>query len=154
MNNDQATVDVSRARTGKDAIVYNGDGLKLAHIDSFQAQANFNNATYQPLGCTMELQTPNTVGVDITWSEIVIDDDQYIKDVIAFIGTGKHPDWSVQGVLLGDGENNEERVKYSKCVPSGTIDIQNLTVGDVIKRNMSMHCNSAPQLISALTYER
>lgn len=152
MRNEQASVDVRGARTGKDALVYNGDGVILARIDQFQSQANFNNVQYAPLGCTIELEAPNTAGITITFQEIVIEDEAFFEDMLNYLGQGKLPDWSLQGTLQGDDDGNEERVKYNHCVPSGTIDIQNFSVGDTIKRSWSLHVNAAPKLTSKLTY--
>ena len=154
MRNEQSTVDVRGARTGKDALIYNGDGVILARIDEFHSQATFNNVGYTPLGCTIELEAPNTSGISITFNEIVIEDEVFFVDMFNYMGEGKLPDWSMQATLLGDEDDNEERVKYDHCVPSGAIDIQNLTVGDVIKRAWSLHVNAAPKLTSTLTYNR
>ena len=155
MRNEQASQDVRNARTGKDAVVYNGDGTLLARIENFQAQANFNNVQYTPLGCTIEMEAPNTVGITISFNEIVIEDEEFFTDMMSYMGTGKLPEWSMRGDLYGTGEDGEEpveQVTYNNCVPSGSIDIQNFSVGDTIKRAWSMHCNSVPKLTKELSY--
>ena len=38
---------------------------------------------------------------------------------------------------------SEERLVYNDCVPSGNIDLQNVTVGDLIKRQWSLFVNGA-----------
>lgn len=153
MVNDQASADVRGVRTGKDAEVLNGDGQRLARIDQFQSQVNFNNVQYNPLGCTVDMEAPNTVAVTVTFEELVIEDEQFLKDVFEYMGTGTLPDWTMYGVLHGEGDV-EERVMYEKLVPSGSIDLQNFTVGDVIKRSWSLHSNAVPKLMSELTFNR
>jgi len=46
---------------------------------------------------------------------------------------------------------SEQRMIYRQCVPSGTIDLQNLSVGDTIKRAWSLFVNDPPELQSLLT---
>ena len=60
------------------------------------------------------------------------------------------PVWNFQGVLTGRN-GSEERVTYREVVPSGSIDIQNITTGDVIKRSWSFFVNRPPKLQSKLT---
>jgi hypothetical protein len=45
-------------------------------------------------------------------------------------------------------------VVYKECIPSGQIDIQNVTVGDVIKRNWNFFVNRPPKLQSLLGVDR
>jgi len=59
------------------------------------------------------------------------------------------PEWSFQGVVQGRN-GSEQRMVYRDVVPSGTIDLQNLSVGDVIKRAWSLFVNSPPELQSLL----
>ena len=42
-------------------------------------------------------------------------------------------------------------MNYRQCVPSGTIDLQNLSVGDIIKRAWSLFVNEPPELQKLLT---
>lgn len=158
MRNEQSSQDVRHARTGKDGALFNGDGELMATVESFQAQSNWNNAQYTVLGNAMELETPNTFGVTLTFSQVVVESDKFITQLIEAMKNQTMPEWNFQGSLLGlaDGENepSEERVSYYRCVPSGTIDIQNIAVGDVIKRAWSLHCNQAPELTSSLEVER
>ena len=63
------------------------------------------------------------------------------------------PEWSFQGVLQGRN-GSQERVVYREVIPSGTIDLQNIGVGDAIKRSWSFFVNQVPELQSRLTVER
>ena len=59
------------------------------------------------------------------------------------------PYWNFQGVIVGRN-GSEQRVVYSECVPSGQIDLQNVTTGDVIKRSWNFAVNKPPALQSLL----
>ncbi len=150
--NARAATDSRHARTGKDAAIYDGDGNMIASVDSFQAQTNFSNAKYQPLGDWQEYESASTFGISITMSQIVIEDDTFISDVLAYMNDGITPNWKFQGTLTGLN-GSEERIVYPQCIPSGNWDLQNFTTGDVIKRQMSMFCNGKPEKTSDLTIE-
>lgn len=42
-------------------------------------------------------------------------------------------------------------MNYRQCVPSGAIDLQNVTVGDLLKRAWSMFVNEPPELQKLLS---
>ena len=153
MINERSSQDVRHARTGKDGALYNDDGELLATIESFQSQSNWNNAQYTVLGNALELETPNTFGVTLTTSQIVVESDKFISDLLEAMENQTMPEWNFQGSLRGIN-GSEERIAYYRCVPSGTIDIQNIAVGDVIKRAWSFHCNQVPKKLSDLTVDR
>lgn len=46
---------------------------------------------------------------------------------------------------------SEERVVYRDCLPSGQVDLQNIAVGDVIKRAWNFFVNRPPKLQSLLS---
>lgn len=151
--NTRAGADARHARTGKDGALYDGDGNLLATIESFQAQVAFNNAKYQVLGNGQELEAMNTFGITLTASQVVVEDDQFIEDLFEFMDSQVMPEWVFQGVLKGLN-GSEERVVYREVIPSGTIDLQNISTGDVVKRSWSFCVNQAPRLQSRLTVDR
>ena len=151
--NTRAGDDARHARTGKDCALYSSDGVLLATFESFQSQAAFNNAKYQVLGDGQEHEAMNTYGITLTASQVVIEDDQFIEDLFTFMETQEMPEWSFQGVLQGRN-GSEERVVYREVIPSGNIDLQNISTGDVVKRAWSFFVNQAPALQSRLTVDR
>ena len=151
--NQRAAADARHVRTGKDGAFYSGDGTLLATIESFQAQASSNNAKYQVLGDGQEHEGMNTFGITLTASQVVVEDDQFIEDLFAFMDEQVMPEWNFQGVLKGRN-GSEERVVYREVIPSGTIDLQNIGVGDVIKRSWNFFVNQVPKLQSRLTVDR
>ena len=151
--NTRTGADARHARTGKDGALYNSDGVLLATIESFQSQAAFNNAKYQVLGDGQEHEAMNTYGITLTASQVVVEDDQFIEDIFTFMQTQVMPEWSFQGVLQGRN-GSEERVVYREVIPSGTIDLENISTGDVVKRAWSFFVNQAPALQSRLTVDR
>lgn len=114
---------------------------------------NWNNAKYSVLGDAQEHETANTFAVNLTMSQIVVEDDEFIEALMEALETQIMPAWNFQGTLLGRN-GSEERVVYKECIPSGQVDIQNVAVGDVIKRNWNFFVNRPPKLQSLLTVDR
>ncbi len=129
MRNPRAAGDARHARTGKDGAFYNKDGVMLATVESFTSNVSYNNAKYSVLGDAQEHETANTFAVNLTMSQIVVEDDTFIKELFEAMETQIMPVWDFQGSLLGRNDS-EERVVYRECVPSGQVDLQNISVGD------------------------
>ena len=150
--NTRAYADSRNSRSGKDGALYNKKGALLATVESFASSANFTNGTYRPLGCAQEIETAGTTKVTLTITQIVIESDEMIQELMEGIESGEMPVWDFQGTLRGRN-GSEERVVYRDCIPSGQIDIQNLAQGDTIKRNWNLVCNRPPKLQSLLTID-
>ena len=137
--------------SGKDAVIYNADGELLSTVDTFTSQVNFTNAAYQPLGTALQGEFMTGYSVTITLTQCIIESDMFIQDIFDFFKNGRHaPNWQLSSVLKGyDG--SEERIVYYDCVPSGQWDLHNITVGDIVKRNWSLHVNQPPELQKMLT---
>ena len=127
MRNERAAGDARQARTGKDGAFYNKDGVLLASVEQFSSNVNWNNAKYSVLGDAQEHETANTFSVSLTMSQIVIEDDAFIVELTEAMKTQIMPVWDFQGSLLGRN-NSEERMIYRDCVPSGQVDLQNVSV--------------------------
>lgn len=153
MRNVQAAGDSRHARTGKDGAFFDKDGVMLATVESFTSNVNWSNAKYSVLGDAQEHETANTFAVNLTMSQIVVEDDRFIEELMTALETQIMPTWDFQGTLLGRNDS-EERVVYRDCIPSGQVDIQNIAVGDVIKRNWNFFVNRPPKLQSLLSVDR
>ena len=149
MINQKASGDSRYARTGKDGAFYNQDGVLLATVESFSSNVSFNNASYSVLGNAQELETANTFKVTLTMSQVVVEDDAFIQEIFKSMEEQQMPYWNFQGVIVGRN-SSEQRVVYSECVPSGQIDLQNVTTGEVIKRSWNFAVNKPPALQSLL----
>lgn len=145
MFNNRGPIDTRQTLTGKDGALFSDDGTMLATVEAFQTQVNVTNAKYQPLGDAQEHESFQSYGVTLTFTEIVIEDDKFIQELFEGMASGVMPSWNFQGVVKGRG-NSEQRMIYRQCVPSGAIDLQNLTVGDLIKRAWSLFVNEPPEL--------
>jgi len=150
MLNNRAPIDARKVLTGKDGALYNDEGVMLATVETFQTQVNVTNAKYQPLGDAQEHEVFQAYGVTLTFTETVIADERFIQELFEGMKTGVMPAWNFQGVVKGRN-GSEQRMIYRQCVPSGTIDLQNLSVGDTIKRAWSLFVNDPPELQSLLT---
>ena len=149
MRNVRASGDSRHARTGKDGAFYSKNGVLLASVDQFTSNVTFNNAKYSVLGDAQEHETANTYSVSLNVSQVVIEDDEFFVEVMRALEDQTMPVWDFQG-SLECRNGSEERVIYRDCIPSGQIDIQNITVGDVIKRNWNLFVNRPPRLQSLL----
>lgn len=111
-------------------------------METYQAQVNVTNTKFQPLGDPQEHEIFTSYGQTLTFTEIVVEDGEFITDLLAGMKSGEMPSWNFQGVIKGRN-GSEERLVYNDCVPSGNIDLQNVTVGDLIKRQWSLFVNGA-----------
>lgn len=150
MYNNRGPQDTRFALTGKDGVIFNGDGVMLATVENYQVQVNVTNATYQPLGDAQEHSVLQSYKVSLTLSQIVVEDDYLISDVFDMMHSGQQPDWTFQGVVYGRN-GSTQRMNYRGVVPDGNIDLQNVSVGDIIKRAWNMAVNDPPELQSLLS---
>lgn len=138
--NKKAVNDSRKVVTGSDAALLDDDGKVLATVETFQATMTANTATYQPLGDPQQRDVPVSYKVTLSFTELMVRDDKFIKDCFAYMNSNKHPEWNFQGLISGQ-DGSEQRYVYNYCVPSGAIDLQNISVGDVIKRNFNLTVN-------------
>ena len=149
MINPRAASDARHARTGKDGAFYSEGGVLLASVETFSSNVSFNNAKYSVLGDAQEHETAKTFSAILTMSQVVIEDDAFIQAIYQYMETQVMEPMHFQGVLQGLN-GSEERVIYRECLPSGQIDLQNITVGDVIKRAWNFFVNRPPKLQNLL----
>ena len=143
--------DARQSLTGKDAVIYNKDGVQLATADAFQVNISYNNQPYVVLGDPQEHETADTYKVTLTLSHYVIEDDSMIQELAASMKTNRPPHWTIRGSLLGHDES-EQSMTFRDCLPSGQIDLQNFQVNQTIKRSWNFIVNRPPELSSFLTY--
>lgn len=150
MINVRAAKDSRHVRAGKDGAFYDDDGELLATCESYNSNVTFNNNQYSVLGNAQELEGPGTFSVKLTMSQIVIESDKFIQMVYDAMENQQPLVLNFQGVLTGNN-GSEERVIYRNCITSGQIDLQNIGVGDAVKRSWNFHVNTPPKLQSLLT---
>ena len=149
--NDQAVLDARQLITGKDGQLFvttrAGVNIFLAEVDTFQAQLSPENTDYQPVGSALSFAVNTGYSITLSLTEAVVRDDVMIAELIADLQQGFFPSFDFQGKLRRrDGQ--AERIVYRNCVPDGTIDLQNLQPGEVIKREWSFRVNAAPEMIA------
>ena len=148
--NTQRYRDTRNVLSGKDGAFFDDEGNMLATVESFTAQVSNNNGNYQPLGAMQEMDIPQTYKVTLTVTAAVIESDKFIQEYLEALDQDTLPHWNFQGMIRGRN-GSEERMNFRDCVPSGTVDLQNLTVGDLIRRNWNFTVNQPPKLQSLLT---
>ncbi len=152
--NDQSLLDVRKLITGKDGRLFvttkKGTNLFLAEVDTFQAQLSPANTDYQPVGSALVYAVNTGYSVTLTLTEAVVRDDVMLTELIADLQNGYFPAFDFQGKMRRrDGQS--ERVVYRNCVPDGTIDLQNLNPGEIIKRAWSFRVNATPEILENFT---
>ena len=148
--NDQSLLDVRKLITGKDGRLFvttkKGTNLFLAEVDTFQAQLSPANTDYQPVGSALVYAVNTGYSVTLTLTEAVVRDDVMLTELITDLQNGYFPAFDFQGKMRRrDGQ--AERVVYRNCVPDGSIDLQNLNPGEIIKRAWSFRVNATPEML-------
>ncbi|MGI6184103.1 MAG: hypothetical protein ACOYIH_08335 [Candidatus Fimadaptatus sp.] len=142
-------LDARRLMTGKDGQLFvTGAGREqifLAEVDAFQAQVNFSNADFQPVGSYLGYAVPVSYSVTLTFSEAVIRDDVVLKPVYDALRMGITPTFEFCG-RFRTADGRYDRQVFRECIPDGSVDLMNLSPGDIVKRQWSFRVNSAPQL--------
>ena len=156
------TADVESARrvlSGKDGVLYRGDGTLLANMESYKSSLSVSNQKYLPLGTDHEMEIYTSHGQTLEFTEWVVRDDLFISDLMNWMYEGKMPEWNFIGTIYGGGgfamseaNRSEERFIYPFVVPSGNIDLQNVTSGSLIQRAWSCYVNGHVRLASKLSY--
>lgn len=148
-----STLDTTELMTGKDGKLFvevNGVNTFLAEINEFKVAMNVNTAEYQGVGSILVGTVPTGVTFDLTYTEAVIRDDVIMAPLLNAIQNGYLPVYDFQGVNTKPDGSSEGRIAFNNAVPNGTIDLMNLTPGDVIKRANSFRLNSIPKMISEM----
>lgn len=149
MNNFPA-VDIGKVLAGTDGALYDGDGTLMASVEGFQSKANVENQTFQPLGSAMKRSRMVAYSVSLTFAEIVVRDAIFFEKIMEGLRTGVMPIMDFRGDVTSPYDGSVESVLYRDCVPDGDIDIQNMAVGELYKRNWNWICNNPPEALSML----
>lgn len=149
----EATLDPRKVMTGHDGKLYitvAGKSYFMANVDTFQAQINFSNISFTPIGNYMEYAIPGGFSVSLNFTEAVVSDEFTMGPILEALAEGYVPVFDFRGVLDRKYDNQSQELTYGDCVPDGAFDIQNFNPGEVIKRNTSFRVNSIPKYLSKL----
>ena len=152
--NDQSSLDVRNLITGKDGQLFvssrSGVNIFLAEVDTFTAQLSPTNVDYQPVGSALVYAVNTGYSLTLNLTEAVVRDDVMLDELIRDIQNGFFPGYDFQGKMRRrDGQ--AQRMVYRWCVPDGTVDLQNLTPGEIVKRSWSFRCNATPEMLQMFT---
>ena len=147
MNNN--FLDTRKLMTGKDGQLFvtldGGNQIFLAECDTFQAQMSISNTDYQPVGSFQSFAVPVSYTVTLTMTEAVIRDDVMLKTLYDAIKKGWLPVFEFAGKIK-NREGKANRQVFRECIPDGSVDLLNVTPGDIIKRSWSFRVNATPEL--------
>lgn len=149
----EATLDPRKVMTGHDGKLYitiNGKSYFMANVDTFQAQLNFSNTDFQPVGDLMSYAIPTGFTCTLSYTEAVISDEFVMGPILDALAQGYVPTFDFRGTLDRAYDSQSQELTYGNCVPDGAFDIQNLNPGEVIKRSTSYRVNKIPQYLSKL----
>ncbi|MFA9457431.1 endoglucanase [Halalkalibacter sp. AB-rgal2] len=96
---DSGGFDPRRILRGHDGELFDGDGNRLAEINTWQAQLNFTNTDYQPAGSEMVWAIPTSFTVTLTFTETVISDASLLQKLLVGIRNRQRPTFNFQGVI-------------------------------------------------------
>ena len=151
MLNKRGRIDTRHTLSGKDGALFNSAGVMLATAETFSSRVSFTNGDFSPLGDMQVHEAPLSYKVSLTLTQVLIADDAFIQEVLEAMSDGFLPFWNFQGMVRGRN-GSEQRINYRSCVPTGDLDLQNLNVGEIYKRNWNFTVNEPPDLQSLLTY--
>ncbi|MCL2215394.1 MAG: hypothetical protein FWB91_00105 [Defluviitaleaceae bacterium] len=150
MLNDKSILDVRKVISGKDGQLFvttrRGVNIFLAEVDTFRAQLSPANQDLQPVGSSLIFSVNTGYTVTLTLTEVVIRDDVMMTELFNDLQQGFFPGYDFQGKLRRR-DGFAQRVVYNNCVPDGTIDLQNLTPGEIVKRDWSFRVNATPEML-------
>lgn len=153
--NDQSILDVRKLISGKDGQLYvttkAGKNIFLAEVNTFQAQLSITNTDYQPVGSALIYAVNTGYSITLTLTESVVRDNVMLGELIEDIQQGYFPPFDFQGKMRRR-DGYAERIVYRNCVPDGTIDLQNLTPGEIITRAWSFRVNASPEMLEKFKY--
>lgn len=136
--------DSRKIRSGKDGALFDGTGRLLSTVENFTIQINIVNGQHLPIGAVQAREYLQSISVSLAFTEAVIDDVRLMQ-VLKDLKDGKQTQLNFQGYLRAE-DGQEHRSIMRDCIPTGTIDIQNVQVGDSVKRNWSFTVNDFPDL--------
>ena len=149
INNQQSILDINKVITGKDGQLFltlsDKTNMFLGEVDTFQAQLSVTKTEYQPVGSTLSYAVTTGYSVTLTMTEVVIRDDVMMKKLFDEISNGNLPQFDFVG-KLSRSDGSESRQVFRNCIPDGSIDLMNLTPGEIIKRTWSFRVNSIPKM--------
>lgn len=147
------TLNTTELMTGKDGklFVKAGDvNVFLAEVNEYKVMMNINSTEYQGVGSILVGTVPTGVTFDLTFTEAVIRDDVIMAPLLEAIANGYIPSYDFQGLAEKPDGSSEERIAFNNAMPNGSFGLQNLTPGEVVKREQSYRLNSIPKLISEM----
>ncbi len=138
--NKEGAVNAGRVRTGKDGAFFDDLGNMLATVENWTSQGAFNNTQWQPVGDYRQREVNTSIGVSLNFTEAVVEDSANFNRILDYINNGVPVSLNFQGVVVG-ANGSEERYVYNQCVPSGNIDLQKVSAGEIIKRDFNFFVN-------------
>lgn len=137
-------LDPRKILRGYDGLLYH-DGEVLAEVNEFTATITVTNASYQPAGSRLEVGVNTAYAVGLTFTETIIRDVRLLKKLLDHVAGGEDVDWDFMGELAGH-DGTYGRYVFRACEPDGSIDIVNVSPGEILRRGWGWRVNEPPDL--------
>lgn len=99
---DQGVLDFRNVLRGYNGELYDGDGVFLAEVNTWQAQISITNSDYQPAGQKLTWAIMQSYSMTLTFTETVIRDAILLKKLTDSLRPGAaDPVFNFTGVLRG-----------------------------------------------------
>ncbi len=145
------TLDTRKIIPGRNGFLFDDAGNQLAQVPKFQTQIEYQNSDYQAAGSAIVAAVPMSYRVTLNLTETVVTDVDLFKKMIDGLKEGKMDAFfDFQGAVKSPG-GETQRLIYRECVPDGSIDLQNVQVGEIIERAWTFRVNQPPDLQEWLT---
>ena len=145
------TLDPSKILPGWAGKLYDTSGNFLAEVPQWHIALNFQNSEYRAAGQPQTYAIPQNYSATLVLTETVIQDADLLKPLLDDLQNGKVHTFAFQGKLIPPNGGTGATYTCYTCIPDGTIDVANVTQGDVLQRAWSFRVNAPPKPDSYLS---
>lgn len=151
--NNQVFADARNVVSGKDGQIFattsKGKQVLLGEVTDFQATIHVSNKEYQPIGSALSFAVNTGYSMELTMNEVVVRDDVLMMELLNEVSLGYMPSFDFQG-KIARRDGSAHRQVFRNCIPDKSVDLLNITPGDIMDRKWTFRVNAAPELIEGL----
>lgn len=141
-------IDPRKLLRGYDGALYH-DGQMLLAVNEFAASLTVTNTDYQPAKSKLVVGISTGYSCGLTFTEAIVKDATLLVKLFDHVKGGLNVDFDFMGELEGH-DGTYSRQVFRACEPDGTIDLMNVTQGDLLRRGWSFRVNEIPDLQDVL----
>jgi len=146
--------DTRKILTGKDGrlFIYGTDGnsICLFTVPEFHIALDWQTTETQFVGNLVTTTVLTGVKPSLNFNEVIVSDEATFGRILDDLNNERTPMYDFQG-LVGIDETHEQRVVCRECVPTGTMNLQDVVPGSILQRTFSFAINQLPEVLKRLT---